>query len=192
MTPSGQDRRGLGRWRPPEAERPRRLRRPRSRRIPNRKRRNPPRSRRRRRRLPPNRMPPSRLRTLRGLQVPMLRTRWSRTPRFPRPRTPTDPAGPTAPTGPGNETQPNVPDPTGPEELSIDTDLTSRSIQEKDLPDGQLAFWVKAVGGTGREIIRVTLRNSATPFNGTTLTSTDGLHYQAQLRRRNTTPSPCM
>lgn len=103
-------------------------------------------------------------------------------PTLPSTQDPTDPAGPTAPTGPGNETQPNVPDPTGPEKLSIDTDLTSRSIQEKDLPDGQLAFWVKAVGGTGREIIRVTLRNSATPFNGTTLTSTDGLHYQAQLR----------
>ena len=88
---------------------------------------------------------------------------------------------PTATGNPGDDTLPDTPDPTDPGELTILTDLTSRTVREQELPDGQLAFWVKTAGGTGRETVRVTLRNSSTGFNGTTLTSADGLHYQAQL-----------
>lgn len=64
----------------------------------------------------------------------------------------------------------------------IFTDLTANMyLTRTDLPDGKLSFQAYPVGDGNNLSVKVVLQNDEAPANGTTLVSSDGKNYVAQL-----------
>lgn len=101
---------------------------------------------------------------------------------------PSEPSTSPEPTESGEPQQPDdgtsVPDDG---EVKIVTDLRSRQLTQDDLPDGIFEFYAYPSVDNAAYGIKVVVRNSATPQNGSPLQSTDGRTYCVTLPLNETT-----